>query len=59
MLYFSAVCAGVFSVPAALDYLLHSPLTPVDRDLFEAACGVGVVIRPDQIETAVSSFYLL
>ncbi|XP_076447840.1 glutamine--tRNA ligase-like [Babylonia areolata] len=38
---------------AALDYLLHNPLEPVDVDAFEKACGVGVVITPEEIEAAV------
>lgn len=39
---------------AAMDYLLSNPLEPVDVKKLEAACGVGVVITPDQIEAAVS-----
>lgn len=38
---------------AALDYLLHHPLPPVDWAKFERESGVGVVITPDQIEAAV------
>lgn len=41
-------------VVAALDYLLHHPLPPVDWAKFEWESGVGVVITPDQIEAAVS-----
>ncbi|XP_071162421.1 glutamine--tRNA ligase-like isoform X2 [Mytilus edulis] len=38
---------------AAMDYLLHHPLPPVDKIKFEAECGVGVTISPDQVEAAV------
>ncbi|KAL8558848.1 putative glutamine--tRNA ligase [Nucella lapillus] len=40
---------------AALDYLLHNPLEPVDVNAFEKSCGVGVVITPEEIETAVET----
>lgn len=45
-------------VVAALDYLLHHPLPPVDRAKFEQESGVGVSITPDQIEAAVSDCLL-
>lgn len=38
---------------AAMDYLLHHPLPPVDKMKFETECGVGVTISPDQVEAAV------
>ncbi|VDI54570.1 Hypothetical predicted protein [Mytilus galloprovincialis] len=38
---------------AAMDYLLHHPLPPVDKIKFETECGVGVTISPDQVEAAV------
>ncbi|XP_043247011.1 probable glutamine--tRNA ligase [Amphibalanus amphitrite] len=38
---------------AALEYLLHAPGKSVDRKKFEAACGVGVVVTPQQIAAAV------
>ncbi|XP_048738794.2 glutamine--tRNA ligase-like [Ostrea edulis] len=38
---------------AALDYLLHHPLPPVDKVKFEEESGVGIVITPDQVEAAV------
>ncbi|XP_076079718.1 glutamine--tRNA ligase-like [Mytilus galloprovincialis] len=38
---------------AAMDYLLHHPLPPVDKLKFETECGVGVTISPDQVEAAV------
>ncbi|XP_074645697.1 glutamine--tRNA ligase-like [Tubulanus polymorphus] len=38
---------------AALDYLLHHPLDPIDVKQFEDASGIGVVITPDQIEEVV------
>ncbi|KAK7499971.1 hypothetical protein BaRGS_00008819 [Batillaria attramentaria] len=40
---------------AALDYLLHNPLEPVDVAAFEQACGVGVVVTPEEIENAVEA----
>ncbi|XP_072025703.1 glutamine--tRNA ligase-like [Amphiura filiformis] len=38
---------------AAVDYFKSNPLDPVDQAAFEEACGVGVVISPDQIEDVV------
>ena len=38
-----------------MDYLLHHPIPPVDKTKFEAECGVGVKITPDQVEAAVST----
>lgn len=38
---------------AALEYLLSNPSIPVDGGRFNDACGVGVVVTPDQIEQAV------
>lgn len=36
-----------------MDYFKHNPLEPVDYEQFEAECGVGVIITPDQVEAAV------
>uniref|UniRef100_A0A672NIF8 Glutamine--tRNA ligase n=1 Tax=Sinocyclocheilus grahami TaxID=75366 RepID=A0A672NIF8_SINGR len=38
---------------AALDFLKNHPQENLDRLEFEAACGVGVVVTPEQIEDAV------
>ncbi|VDL79825.1 unnamed protein product [Nippostrongylus brasiliensis] len=39
---------------AALDYLLKNAVHDVEVSAFEKACGVGVVVTPDQIEDTVS-----
>ncbi|ETN81795.1 glutamine--tRNA ligase family protein [Necator americanus] len=41
-------------VSAALDYLLANVVHDVEVPAFEKACGVGVVVTPDEIEDAVS-----
>uniref|UniRef100_A0A8B9L250 glutamine--tRNA ligase n=1 Tax=Astyanax mexicanus TaxID=7994 RepID=A0A8B9L250_ASTMX len=38
---------------AALDYVKSHPQDPMDQKAFETACGVGVVVTPEQIEDAV------
>ncbi|XP_030639799.1 glutamine--tRNA ligase isoform X2 [Chanos chanos] len=38
---------------AALDFIKGHPEDPLDQKAFETACGVGVVITPEQIEDAV------
>jgi glutaminyl-tRNA synthetase len=39
---------------AALDYLLRNAgVSSVDAKAFEAACGVGVVVTPEQIEKTI------
>ncbi|RXN12612.1 glutamine--tRNA ligase [Labeo rohita] len=38
---------------AALDFLKSHPQENLDRHEFETACGVGVVVTPEQIEDAV------
>lgn len=38
---------------AALDYVKGHPQDPLDQQAFETACGVGVVVTPEQIEDAV------
>ncbi|KAM3872042.1 glutamine--tRNA ligase isoform 2-T2 [Diretmus argenteus] len=40
---------------AALDYLKSHPEDPINQKEFEDACGVGVIITPEQIEDAVES----
>ncbi|KAG7228220.1 hypothetical protein INR49_013383 [Caranx melampygus] len=40
---------------AALDFVKGHPQDPINQREFEAACGVGVVITPEQIEDAVES----
>lgn len=41
-------------VDAALDYLLsHLSENNVDIDAFEKACGIGMVVTPEQVEQAV------
>lgn len=39
---------------AALDFVKSHPQDPINQEEFEAACGVGVVITPEQVEDAVS-----
>uniref|UniRef100_A0A8C5H8W2 Glutamine--tRNA ligase n=1 Tax=Gouania willdenowi TaxID=441366 RepID=A0A8C5H8W2_GOUWI len=39
---------------AALDFVKSHPQDPINQREFEEACGVGVVITPEQIEDAVS-----
>ncbi|KHJ85178.1 putative phage head-tail adaptor, partial [Oesophagostomum dentatum] len=41
-------------VTAALDYLLANAVHKVEVPAFEKACGVGVVVTPDQIEDVVT-----
>ncbi|XP_059178645.1 glutamine--tRNA ligase-like [Physella acuta] len=38
---------------AALYYLLHNPGSDVNLKSFDEACGVGVVVTPEEIEAAV------
>uniref|UniRef100_A0A665SZ05 glutamine--tRNA ligase n=1 Tax=Echeneis naucrates TaxID=173247 RepID=A0A665SZ05_ECHNA len=40
---------------AALDFVKGHPQDPINQKEFEEACGVGVVITPEQIEDAVES----
>ncbi|XP_033643669.1 glutamine--tRNA ligase-like [Asterias rubens] len=52
------VSKGISSEPqltAALDFFKSHPSDPVDAKAFELACGIGVVITPEQIEDAVES----
>lgn len=44
---------SVQRVDAALNYLLGNIKETVDTKAFEEACGVGIVITPEQIEEAV------
>ncbi|XP_037333622.2 glutamine--tRNA ligase [Pungitius pungitius] len=40
---------------AALEFVKSHPEDPIDQKEFEQACGVGVVVTPEQIEEAVES----
>nr|XP_015823747.2 glutamine--tRNA ligase [Nothobranchius furzeri] len=40
---------------AALDFVKSHPQDPISQKEFDEACGVGVVITPEQIEDAVES----
>lgn len=40
---------------AALEYLLHNPLEPLNEAQFAASCGVGITVTPEEIEAAVSN----
>ncbi|KAM8863049.1 glutamine--tRNA ligase [Spinachia spinachia] len=40
---------------AALEFVKSHPEDPIDQTAFEQACGVGVVVTPEQIEEAVES----
>lgn len=40
---------------AALDYVRDHPQDPINQKQFDEACGVGVVVTPEQIENAVSA----
>ncbi|XP_066553764.1 glutamine--tRNA ligase [Amia ocellicauda] len=42
-------------ITAALDYVKSHPQDPISQEEFESACGVGVVITPEQIEDAVEA----
>uniref|UniRef100_A0A8C1UBS2 Glutamine--tRNA ligase n=1 Tax=Cyprinus carpio TaxID=7962 RepID=A0A8C1UBS2_CYPCA len=44
---------------AALDFLKSHPQENLDRLEFEIACGVGVVVTPEQIEDAVKTLHSL
>lgn len=39
---------------AALEFVKGHPEDPLDVKAFEEACGVGVVVTPEQVEEAVS-----
>lgn len=45
--------ASQLNVAAALEYVLAHPGDHVNVAELEAACGVGVVITPEQVEQAV------
>lgn len=40
-------------IDAAIEYLLENPDSEIDIKKLEEKCGVGIVITPEQIETAV------
>lgn len=45
-----------FFFVAALDFVKSHPQDPINQKEFEEACGVGVLITPEQIEDAVSAW---
>lgn len=47
----------IFQFLAALEYLLNNAGQPFNAKDFEVACGVGVVVSPEEIEDAVSIYY--
>uniref|UniRef100_A0A3Q3ETX9 Glutamine--tRNA ligase n=1 Tax=Labrus bergylta TaxID=56723 RepID=A0A3Q3ETX9_9LABR len=48
----SKICTEL-QLAAALDFVKGHPQDPINQREFEEACGVGVVITPEQIEDAV------
>lgn len=48
-------CFFLPSSAAALEFVKNNPEGPINQKEFEEACGVGVVITPEQIEEAVSA----
>ena len=42
-------------VTACMQYFLGNPIAKVDVIAFEAACGIGVCVTPEQVEQAVST----
>lgn len=44
-----------FFIAAALEFVRDHPQDPINQKEFEEACGVGVVITPEQIENAVGA----
>ena len=40
---------------AALEFVKDHPQDAINQKAFDEACGVGVVITPEQIENAVSA----
>lgn len=49
-----SICLFFSLIAAALDFVKSHPEDPVDQRAFETACGVGVVVTPEQIEDVVS-----
>lgn len=45
-------------ITAALEYLKSHPLDPINVAEFEKACGVGVVVDPEDIEDEVGNSLL-
>lgn len=50
LLIFPLLCLA-----AALEFVKSHPQDPINQKEFEEACGIGVVITPEQIEDAVSA----
>uniref|UniRef100_A0A3Q2FTC3 Glutamine--tRNA ligase n=1 Tax=Cyprinodon variegatus TaxID=28743 RepID=A0A3Q2FTC3_CYPVA len=48
------ICSEL-QLAAALDFVKSHPADPISQKEFDEACGVGVVITPEQIEDAVES----
>lgn len=46
----------LFFLTAALEFVKSHPQDPINQKEYEEACGVGVVITPEQIEDAVSTW---
>ena len=42
-------------ITACMQYFLSNPIAKVDVTAFEAACGIGVSVTPEQVEQAVST----
>lgn len=45
----------LFSLLAAIDYLLTNPVEPIDRKALEESAGIGVVVTPEEIERVVEN----
>lgn len=48
-------CFFLPSPAAALEFVKNNPEDPINQKEFEEACGVGVVLTPEQVEEAVSA----
>lgn len=57
-LVFSVLKLLPFFILAALEFLKSRPQDPISQSEFDEACGVGIVITPEQIEDAVSAGFL-
>ena len=45
----------IIIVTACMQYFLGNPIAKVDVSAFEAACGIGISVTPEQVEQAVST----
>lgn len=41
-------------ISAALQYFVNNPAESYDVSAFQEACGIGVLVTPDQIEAEVT-----